>query len=81
LQEAPAAEPPRRSQRVRKLAIPNDYEVYNCEEIHIEGDPSSYEEAMSCSDASKWQEAMDDAMKSMSTNRVWDIEEIPKEPE
>jgi hypothetical protein len=36
---------------------------------------------MSCSDASKWQEAMDDAMKSMSTNRVWDIEEIPKEPE
>jgi hypothetical protein len=51
---------------------------FNCEEIHIEGDPSSYEEAMSRPDASKWQEDMEDEMKSMSTNRVWDLEEIPK---
>jgi hypothetical protein len=78
LQEAPVDEVPRRSQRVRKPAIPDDYEVYNCEEIHIEGDPSSYEEATSRPDASKWQEAMEDEMKSMSTNRVWDLEEIPK---
>jgi hypothetical protein len=78
LQEAPADEAPRRSQRVRKPAIPDDYEVYNCEKIHIEGNPSSYEEAMSRPDASKWQEAMEDEMKSMSTNRVWDLEEIPK---
>jgi hypothetical protein len=78
LQEAPVDEAPRRSQRVRKPAIPDDYEVYNCEEIHIEGDPSSYEEAMSRPDAFKWQEAMEDEMKSMSTNRVWDLEEIPK---
>jgi hypothetical protein len=33
---------------------------------------------MSRPDASKWQEAMEDEMKSMSTNRVWDLEEIPK---
>jgi hypothetical protein len=33
---------------------------------------------MSRPDASKWQEAMEDEMKSMSTNRVRDLEEIPK---
>jgi hypothetical protein len=33
--EVPAIEAPRRSQRVRKSAIPNDYEVYNSEEVHI----------------------------------------------
>jgi hypothetical protein len=37
----------RRSQRVRKSAIPDDYEIYTSEEIHMEGDPTSYEEAMS----------------------------------
>jgi hypothetical protein len=33
--EVPAIEAPRRSQRVRKSAIPNDYEVCNSEEVHI----------------------------------------------
>jgi hypothetical protein len=78
VQEEPVVEALRRSSRVRKSAIPDDYEVYECEEIHIEGDPTSYEESMSRPDASKWQEAMEDEMKSMSTNRVWDLEEIPK---
>jgi hypothetical protein len=78
VQEELVVEALRRSSRVRKSAIPDDYEVYECEEIHIEGDPTSYEEAMSRPDASKWQEAMKDEMKSMSTNRVWDLEEIPK---
>jgi hypothetical protein len=70
VQEEPVVEALRRSSRVRKSSIPDDYEVYECEEIHIEGDPTSYEEAMSRPDASKWQEAMEDEMKSMSTNRV-----------
>jgi hypothetical protein len=72
-EQVPATEEPsneilRRSQRVRKSAIPDDYEVYECEEIHIEGDPSSFKEAMSRLDASKWQVAMEDEMKSMSTS-------------
>ena len=33
-------EAPRRSQRVRKSAIPADYEVYNTEEIQMEDDPT-----------------------------------------
>jgi hypothetical protein len=43
----------RRSQRVRKSAIPDDYEVYTSEEIYMEGDPTSYEEAMRSPHSSK----------------------------
>ena len=44
----------------------------------MEGDPTSYEEAMRSVHSSKWQEAMEDEMKSMSSNGVWDLEDIPK---
>jgi hypothetical protein len=44
----------------------------------MEGDPTSYEEAMISSHSSKWLEAMKDEIKSMSSNGVWDLEEIPK---
>jgi hypothetical protein len=33
---------------------------------------------MSRPDASKWQDAMEDEMRSMRANKVWDLEEIPK---
>jgi hypothetical protein len=68
----------RRSQRVRKSAISDDYEIYTSEEIHMEGDPTSYEEAMRSPDSSKWREAMEDEMMSMSANQVWKLEEILK---
>jgi hypothetical protein len=66
----PTTEAPRRSQRARKLAIPNDYEVYKCEEFQIEGDSTSFEEAMRSAHLSKWFEAMQNEMRSMSTNDV-----------
>ena len=34
----------RRSQRVRKSAIPADYEIYNTEDFQIEDDPTPFEE-------------------------------------
>lgn len=74
----PNVEAARRSQRVRRSAIPDDYEVYNAEETQMEGDPTSFEEAMSSDHSSKWLEAMEDEMKSMSANKVWDLEIIPK---
>jgi hypothetical protein len=67
----------RRSQRVRKSGIHDDYEIYASEEIHIEGDPTSYEEAMRSPHSSKWREAMEDEMRSISANQVWKLEEIP----
>jgi hypothetical protein len=71
-------EPPRRSQRARRSAISDDYEVYVSEETQMEGDPTSFEEAMRSAYSSKWLEAMEDEMRSMSINKVWDLEEISK---
>jgi hypothetical protein len=75
----PHNEPPRRSQRARRATISDDYGVYVNEKIQIEGDPTSFEEAMRSAYSSKWLEAMKDEMRSMSINKVWDLEEIPKE--
>jgi hypothetical protein len=69
---------PRRSQRVKRSSILNDYNIYNIEIAHMEGDPASYEEAMRSAHSSKWLEAMEDEMKSMSPNVVWDLVEILK---
>ena len=64
--------------RVRKSAIPADYEVYNTKEFQMEDDPASFEEAMSSDQSLKWLEAMEDEMKSLNANKVWDLEIIPK---
>ena len=69
---------PRRSQSVSKLVFSDDYEVYASEEIQMEGDPTSFEEALRSAHSSKWLEAMQDKMRSMSTNKVWNLEIIPK---
>jgi hypothetical protein len=39
-------EAPRRSQRTRRSAVSNDYEVYETEEFQMGDDPTSFEEAM-----------------------------------
>src|SRR4051812_48764381 len=44
----------------------------------MDNDPTSYEEAMRSPRSSQWQEAMEEEMKSMSSNDVWDLENIPK---
>jgi hypothetical protein len=36
----------RRSIRVKKSAISTNYKVHNIETVHMEGDPTSYEEAI-----------------------------------
>jgi hypothetical protein len=68
--DVPNQENIRRSQRVRKSAIPDYYEIYTSEDIHMEGDPTSYEEVMRSPHSSKWCEAMEDEMRSMNTNKV-----------
>jgi hypothetical protein len=74
VQDVPHNEPPRRSQRARRSAISNDYEVYVSEEIQMEGDPASFEEARRSAHSSKWLDDMEDEMRSMSVNKVWDVE-------
>ena len=77
-QNVPETEALRRSTRPRKSAISTDFKVYNTEMVHMEKDPTSYEEAMRSPHSSKWMKAMEDEMKSMSSKDVWDLEEIPK---
>jgi hypothetical protein len=61
----------RRSKRVRRIAISKEiYKLYNAGIVHMEGDPTSYEEAMSSPHSSKWVEAMEDEIKLMSSNNV-----------
>jgi hypothetical protein len=43
----------------------------------MEDDLISFKEAMRNAHSSEWLEAMQDEMKSMNTNDVWDLEEIP----
>jgi hypothetical protein len=74
----PHNEPPIRSQRARRSAISEDYEVYVSEEIQMESDLISFEEVMRSAHSSKWLETMEDKMRSMRTNKVWDLDKIPK---
>jgi hypothetical protein len=48
------------------------------EDIGDEGDSTSFEEAISSVDSSKWLKAMEDEMRSMSTDQVCDLVEIPR---
>jgi hypothetical protein len=68
--DVPNVEAPIRSQRVRKLVISADYEVYNTKEFQMEDDPTSFEEALRSDHSSKWLEAMEDEMKLINANRV-----------
>ena len=60
MQEIPVAVVPSRPQRIRKLAISDDYEIYNSKEIQMEDDPTSFEKAMRSVNSSKWTAAVDD---------------------
>ena len=41
-------------------------------DIGKDDDPNSFREAVSCENSAKWVEAMEEELKSMSSNDVWD---------
>ena len=66
----------RRSTRVRKSTIPNDYIVYLQEldyNIGAENDLETFSQAMISKESSSWYNAMKEEMNSMASNRVWDL--------
>jgi hypothetical protein len=68
------------SQRERRSIIPNDYVVNMSEDVNdIEkmDDPASYKEAMQSNKSLKCPKAMEEELKSISSNDVWDLVEIP----
>jgi hypothetical protein len=73
-------EPLCKSQRERKSAIFDDYIVYLTEEgcdLGHGDDPVFFKQAIMSRNSSQWLEAMNDEMKSMEINEVWDLVELP----
>jgi hypothetical protein len=63
----------RKSQRIKKSDISDDYKVY-ISKIQIEGDSISFEEAMRDVHSFKWQEAKEDEMESIIPIIFWNLE-------
>ena len=62
----------RKSSRIKKPAIPDDYQLYLIKETDLgdEDDPLTVAEAMKSVHSAKWKLAMEDELKSMSQNNV-----------
>jgi len=70
----------RRSQRVRRSSISDDYLVYLQEheyDLNNVDDPTTFEEAISSSHGDDWLNAMHDELASMAHNDVWDLVDLP----
>ena len=70
----------RRSIRVRKSTIPNIYIVYLQEldyNIGAENDSKTFSQAMSSKESNSWYSVMKEEMNSLTSNRVWDLVELP----
>lgn len=64
----------RSSQERRQLSY------YRMEHSHllVQKEPESIEEATTCSESSKWTQAMETEMKSLKDNDVWELVELPE---
>ena len=70
----------RRSQRVRRSSIPDDYLMYLQEheyDLNNVDDPTTFEKAISSSHGDDWLNAMHDELASMAHNDVWDLVDLP----
>ena len=70
----------RRSTRVRKSAIPDDYIVYlqECEyNVGAKNDPETFSQAMNYDKSNLWYNAMEDKMSFMASNEIWNLVELP----
>jgi transposase InsO family protein len=74
--------PLRRSTRERRSAVPDDYIVFLQEhEVDIgvvEDDPINFRQAIESSNSQKWLDAMNEEIKSMKDNDVWDLVPLPE---
>ena len=71
----------KRSTRVRRYAIPDDYIVYALEhesDLSMDNDLVSFKEAVESNNSKKWYNAMKEELKSMTDNNVWVMTELPE---
>ncbi|KAM1502254.1 hypothetical protein ACFXTO_027626 [Malus domestica] len=68
----------RKSTRLRKSAISDDFMLYLSEvDINI-GEPATYKEAISGLQQEEWVKAMKSELESMKKNKVWELAVLPK---
>ncbi|XP_071916233.1 uncharacterized protein [Coffea arabica] len=74
--------PLRRSIRERRSAVPNDYIIFLQEHEDdsglMEDDPINFRQAMKSSNSQKWIDVMNEEIKSMKDNDVWDLVPLPE---
>ena len=71
----------RRFIRQRRSAIFDDYVVYLQElkfDLGIDNDPVSFSHAIESDSSIKWLDTMEEELKSMDHNEVWDLVELPE---
>ena len=66
---------PRRS--VRNRRPPDRYGDWACI-TKLEDDPLNFQDAINSASSTKWKEAMQEEIKSMATNDVWNLTELPE---
>lgn len=74
----PEIHEPRRSTRSNKGVPPKRLIEVMALANEDEFEPSSYNEAVTCDDKSKWIAAMKDEMNSMYENRTWELVDLPE---
>ena len=77
----PDPTPLRRSTRERRSALPDDYIVFLQEHEFdigaVEDDLINFRQAMETSKSQKWIDAMNEEIKSMKDNDIWDLVPLP----
>ena len=66
---------------LRRSAISDDYVVYLQEskfDLGIDNDPVSFSHAIKSDSSIKWLDTMEEELKSMDHNEVWDLVELPE---
>ena len=66
---------PRRSERQRKP--PDFYGIRVNVSSEKPCEPATIEEATNCSEKTEWMQAMENKMKSLKQNNVWELVELP----
>ena len=81
----PEPTPLRRSTRERRSALPNDYIVFLQEHEFdigaVEDDPINFRQALEGSKSQEWIDAMNEEIKSMKDNDIWDLVTLPESVE
>jgi hypothetical protein len=69
----------RRSTRVRNPPTRYDDYLSYVALVSIDGEPSSYQEAIKVFESAQWKEAMNEEMDALERNKTWDLVELPKD--